>query len=110
MLKGQFGLRPNILCRLGLCVSLNDPRPPNPEEFDTEGMEMNRYTLTGEYDDLLIGLLRERCHSDGVTDEETMVDQMVAHINRGVHQIFNKADSLADLDALFPREEELTLD
>ena len=29
-----LGLTPNIVGRFAICMSLNDPSPPNPEEFD----------------------------------------------------------------------------
>jgi len=48
MLKGRTGLTPNILCRIGFCLSLRDPIVPKPENYDEEGQEINRYTLTGE--------------------------------------------------------------
>src|SRR5690554_3221272 len=59
MLKGKTGLTPNILLRIAVCYSLNEPRIPNPKMFDEEGQELNRYTLTGEWDCFYMGLLRE---------------------------------------------------
>ncbi|RRR72237.1 MAG: DUF1832 domain-containing protein [Candidatus Viridilinea halotolerans] len=32
-LKARTGLTPNLLCRIGLCLSLNDPAVPNPELY-----------------------------------------------------------------------------
>ncbi|MDZ7731432.1 MAG: DndE family protein [Natrialbaceae archaeon] len=60
MLKANTGMTPNYLCRIGFCYSLNEPRPPNPKEYDNEGKTFNRYTLLGEHDALYMALLKER--------------------------------------------------
>ena len=58
MLKGRTGLTPNILCRIGFCLSLGESTVPNPENYDEEGQEFNRYTLTGEWDKFLLPYLK----------------------------------------------------
>jgi DNA sulfur modification protein DndE len=64
-LKAKTGLNPNLLCRIGFCLSLNDPTTPNPANYPPDGeREINRYTLTGEWDMLFVALLRERCAQD----------------------------------------------
>ena len=34
ILKGRTGLTPNILCRIGFCLSLSEPSIPNPDDYD----------------------------------------------------------------------------
>lgn len=102
-LKGRTGLRPNILCRLALCVSLTDPRPPSLEEHEGDGMEINRYSLTGPYDALFLSLLRERCAQDGRATDENLYPYLLAHINRGVTQLSAKLKDLSDLSHLIPQ-------
>src|SRR5215475_613544 len=63
---GRTDLTPNLLCRIGFCLSLAEPSLPNPDEYPEEEREFNRYTLLGEYDSLFIALLKERCRRDGV--------------------------------------------
>jgi DNA sulfur modification protein DndE len=64
-LKAKTGLNPNLLCRIGFCLSLNDPTVPDPAKYPPDGeREINRYTLTGEWDMLFVALLRERCAQD----------------------------------------------
>ena len=59
-LKARTGLNPNILCRIGFCLSLNDPSIPNPSAYPPDSpREINRYTLLGEWDDYFVALLRE---------------------------------------------------
>lgn len=43
-LAGRTGLTPNLLCRIGFCLSLEEPKSPNPSEFAEEEREFNRYT------------------------------------------------------------------
>src|SRR5688500_8988133 len=57
MLKATTGLTPNIICRLGLCVSLEEPGDPRSDSSGLSQREINRYTLLGEYDQLFVALL-----------------------------------------------------
>jgi DNA sulfur modification protein DndE len=107
ILKGRTGLTPNILCRIGFSLSLNDPTIPNSEDYpdDTE-KEINRHTLTGPWDSLFVALIKERCRQDGLSlnDEEELAEQFRAHINRGVLLLFKRVRSLNDLAQLMPRD------
>ena len=106
MLKGRTGLTPNILCRIGFCLSLNDPTIPNPDDYpnDTE-KEIDRHTLTGQWDCLFVALIKERCHQDGLPlDNETLAAQFRAHINRGVLLLYKRTRSLNDLVQLMPKD------
>lgn len=105
MLKGRTGLTPNLLCRIAFCDSLNDPRPPNPREYDADGQEFNRFTLLGEWDSMFIALLKERCLQDGLDhmDDETLRVALTAHLNRGVMSVFNKVKGVAELHAILPK-------
>lgn len=104
MLKGRTGMTPNLLCRMAFCHSIMDPRPANPEEYDAEGQEFNRFTLTGEWDALFMALLKERCIRDALDphDAETLRRTFTSHINRGVASVFNKTKGLQDVHGLIP--------
>ncbi len=65
-LAGKTGLTPNLLCRLGFCLSLNEASLPNPADYPEEDREFNRYTLLGEYDAFFVALLRHPCHQQKV--------------------------------------------
>jgi len=108
MLKGKTGLTPNILLRIAVCYSLNEPKIPNPEEYDEEGQELNRYTLTGEWDSFYMGLLRERLIADGLDTEKDLFPQFRAHLNRGVFSIFSRIKDLSDFQSLLPMEDDTT--
>ena len=100
-LKARTGLRPNILCRLGFCLSLNDSSIPNPDNYPPDSeRELNRYTLLGEYDDYFVALLRERCAHDGFDLDTDLEDQFRAHVNRGVLLLFQRVKHVGDLNRL----------
>ncbi len=97
-LKGRTGLAPNILCRIGLCLSLDEPGIPDIEEYSGgNGREFNRYTLTGEYDSLFFALVRQRLHDDGLDVEDKLEEQFKAHLSRGVMILTKRAKSLNQL-------------
>lgn len=98
-LKGRTGLTPNLLCRMGFCMSLNEPAIPDPDTYDHDGAEFNRYTLLGEFDSLFVALLKQRAASDGIPTEE-LGEQFRAHLNRGVMTINAHLKSLRDLPKL----------
>ena len=106
MLKGKTGLTPNILCRIALCCSLNDPLIPDPADYDEEGQEINRYTLTGEWDTFFMALIRERCVEDGLDPEEDLLPQFRAHLNRGAYFVFSQVNDLSDFQNLLPVAQE----
>ncbi len=100
-LAGRTGLTPNLLCRIGFCLSLAEPFIPNPDAYPEEEREFNRYTLLGEYDALFIALLKERCREDDVPAER-LPDYFRAHMNRGVLLLQQRTRSIADIALLIP--------
>jgi DNA sulfur modification protein DndE len=103
-LKGRTGLTPNLLCRLGFCLSLNDPTVPDPILYPPDSeREINRYTLTGEWDSLFVAMLKERCVYDGLDVNNDLEDQFRAHVNRGVLILFNRLKNISDVVRLLPK-------
>jgi DNA sulfur modification protein DndE len=100
-LAGKTGLTPNLLCRLGFCLSLNEASVPNPADYPEEDREFNRYTLLGEYDALFVALLRQRCNQQKV-DASELSDYFRAHVNRGVTLLQRRMKGLPDLLGLVP--------
>ena len=105
-LKGRTGLTPNILCRVGFCLSLNDPTIPDPDDYPPDSdREINRHTLTGPWDSLFVALIKERCYQDGLpTSDEALAKPFGAHINRGVLLLYKRIRSLNDLAQLMPKD------
>lgn len=101
-LKARTGLTPNILSRLGFCLSLNEPAIPNPDQYPEEDREFNRYTLLGEWDDMYVALLRQRLVQDSLPPED-LENQFRAHLNRGVMTLNGLVKSVADIAAISQR-------
>ena len=102
-LAGRTGVTPNLLCRIGFCLSLEEPKTPNPEEFPEEDREFNRYTLLGEYDVLYVALLRQRLLIDRLDDSD-LEGHFRAHLNRGITLLQQRVRSVADLATLVPNQ------
>lgn len=101
---GRTGLTPNLLCRIGFCLSLAEPSLRHPDDYPEEDREFNRYTLLGEYDALFVALLKERCRQDGV-DSASLAEYFRAHMNRGIILLQVCVRSVADIVTLLPRPE-----
>lgn len=66
-LKARTTLSANLLCRIGFNLSLAEPSLPDPAHYpESSAREIERDTLTGRYDALLLALLRQRCLNDGI--------------------------------------------
>jgi len=97
-LKARTGLTPNLLCRLGFCLSLAEPGIPDPQLYaDGHAREFNRYTLTGQWDLFFFALLRERLVQDGLDPEIELEAQFKAHLSRGVLLLYQRLKNLEDL-------------
>lgn len=100
MLKARTGITPNILCRIGFCMSLEEPGIPNPlPDSYQQGREINRYTLLGSGDIVYVSLLISRLKRDQIPLSKTN-DMFLAHINRGVEILAARLKTLYDLDSL----------
>ena len=98
-LKARTKLTPNLLCRIGFCLSLADSTFADPTGYPEDSKrEIGRYTLTGQYDALFLALLRERCFKDGLpTSGQVLAEQFRAHMNRGVLLLYSRVKSVVDL-------------
>lgn len=100
-LKARTGLTPNLICRLGFCLSLGEPGVPDPQLYaDSQAREFNRYTLTGQWDMFFFALLRERLIRDDLHLETDLEAQFKAHLNRGVQLLYQRVRNLEDLAGL----------
>lgn len=97
MLKARTGITPNILCRLGFCLSLEGQGIPETIKNGTKmGREINRYTLLGKYDKLFVTLLVTRLLQDNISKSE--IDRMfLAHINRGIKLLSARLKCISNL-------------
>ena len=96
-LKGRLKVTPNFICRMALCTSLEETGAPNPDQYDKDGQEFNRYTLTGQYDPLFSALVREKLARDELDIDEYFDEQYRAHLNRGIASLFGRVKGMGDL-------------
>ncbi len=99
VLKSRTGVTPNILCRIGFTLSLDEPGIPNPDKYpeDSDREPLHRYTLLGDHDASYIALLRQRMVDDGSAVDHDLDAQFRAHVNRGVVLLAARVKSLPDL-------------
>lgn len=103
ILQSRTGLLPNILCRIGLMLSLAEPNQPEVDVDARDGSELHRDTLMGEWDPLIVALLEEWCIANGMdTDNDTLVKYFRAHLNRGVRLLYGRVKELKDLANIIP--------
>lgn len=83
----------NILCRWALCLSLAEPGQPRPPTGGERPIEIAWRTFGGEYADVYLALVRDRCARDGLgVDDQTFSDQLHAHIHRGISYLAGDPD------------------
>jgi DNA sulfur modification protein DndE len=101
-LKTKTGITQwNILCRWAFCLSLREPTSPTPIEVPADSnVEMTWHVFAGEYHELYMALLRERCHRDGLDlSDKELNRQFRLHLHRGIAYLAapNAVRSIADL-------------
>ena len=76
----------NVLCRWAFCVSIADPSPPTPTKIPADSsVEMTWKVFGGTYEELYLGLLKERCQRDGLgISDEVLATQFRLHLHRGI--------------------------
>jgi len=112
ILTNKLGLRRNIICRIAIGRSLaekNSVKNMKPE--DSSGTELNRYTITGEQDELYRALINQH-EKKRLNDFEYFSKFLRNHIERGVNLLleeYNKINSPIDfLVSLFDEKERRT--
>lgn len=94
----------NVLCRWAFCLSLREPSPPSPIDIPADSnVEMSWHVFGGEYHELYLALLKERCAFDGlpITDD-VLAHQFRMHLHRGISYLAtpNAVRCIGDLIAL----------
>lgn len=84
-------LQPFALCKLAIALSLRCSDLLSVEDLstDNDGLELNRQTITGEYDDLFKALIISN-HGKGLTDEQYFPKYLKAHIDRGAKILYSE--------------------
>lgn len=90
-LAASIHLQPFALCKIALALSLRNDNHLEDDNFKTdgEGLELNRQTITGEYDDLFKALIVSHTGKN-LSDEEYFPTYLKAHIDRGAKYLYSE--------------------
>ena len=89
---------PYILSKLAISLSLKSGTPLSDADSHTDnlGLELNRQTITGEWDDLYKGLI-EMFEGRHLTDDEYFQHYLKAHLDRGAKMLHSEFKYNGDL-------------
>lgn len=87
-LGNSLHLQPFALCKLAIALSLRNPKALVADDFNknTDGLELNRQTITGEYDDIFKALIISHA-GENLTDDIYFPKYLKAHIDRGAQYL-----------------------
>ncbi len=82
---------PYILSKLSISLSLKSEKPLKEDDFrrDTYGLELNRQTITGEWDELYKSLI-EMYEGMHISDDDYFQKYLRAHLNRGAKLLYSE--------------------
>jgi len=94
-LKAKTGLTPNLLARFAICMSIKERSTPNPSEYDKDGSVLEPTVLFGEYEQIYLGLMKNKLKKDGLDDSE-LNEMTRCHLNRGTISLNSRIENLGD--------------
>lgn len=82
---------PFILSKLAISMSLKSKEPLKESDFKTDsfGLELNRQTITGEWDELYKSLI-EMFEGMHLSDDDYFQKHLKAHLDRGARMIYSE--------------------
>lgn len=93
-LSTKLNLRRNIICRLAIGRSLIDGSSVvEIEPLDNTGFEFNRYTLTGEHDNIF-KLLIVQHEGKKIDDDSYFSIYLRNHIERGIEMLYGEYQTI----------------
>lgn len=90
-IAGSEQLQPFILAKLSLALSIHSKVPLSKSDFDTDsyGLELNRQTITGEFDILFKSLI-EMLENKHLEDDNYFRYYLKGHLDRGAIMLENE--------------------
>ena len=85
------GYAPFVLSKMSISMSLKSGKPLKEPDFhsDNYGLELNRQTITGEWDDLYKALI-EMFEKRHINDDDYVQKYLKAHLDRGAKMIYSE--------------------
>lgn len=97
-LGSRMNLKPFALCKLAISMSLTSDEPiEDYKSLDNTGLELNRQTITAQYDGLFKALLEQHA-GKSLTDDEYFPTHAKLHIDRGAIMLKNKYNYSSNLE------------
>jgi len=97
-LGNRMNLKPFALSKLAISMSLTNNEPiENFKSLDNNGLELNRQTITAQYD-LLFKTLIEQHAGKHLTDDEYFPTHAKLHIDRGAVMLKNRYNYSSNLE------------
>lgn len=90
-MEASTNYAPYILSKLSISASIKSRKPLEDADFrrDSFGLELNRQTITGEWDALYKGLI-ETFEGRHINDDEYFQKYLKAHLDRGAKIIYSE--------------------
>ena len=97
-LGNRMNLKPFALSKLAISMSLTNNEPiENFKSVDNNGLELNRQTITAQYD-LLFKTLIEQHAGKHLTDDEYFPTHAKLHIDRGAVMLKNRYNYSSNME------------
>lgn len=97
-LGNRMNLKPFALSKLAISMSLTNNEPiENYKSLDNNGLELNRQTITAQYD-LLFKTLLEQHAGKHLTDDEYFPTHAKLHIDRGAVMLKNRYNYSSNME------------
>lgn len=98
IISQRCGLTPNLVCRMAMLSSFEAGPISGAADGVGEGQEFNAYTLFGDFQPIIIDLLKyvEFGAEEFETDDNDILVRLRLHIDRGVRQLSVRLKSPAD--------------
>lgn len=90
-IQASTNYAPYILAKLSIAMSIKSGNRLNEIDFrsDSYGLELNRQTITGEWDDLFKALI-EMFEKKHINDDDYFQEYLKAHLDRGAKMIYSE--------------------
>lgn len=90
-IQASTNYAPYILAKMSIAMSIKSGNRLNEIDFrsDSYGLEFNRQTITGEWDDLFKALI-EMFEKKHINDDDYFQKYLKAHLDRGAKMIYSE--------------------
>lgn len=90
-IQASTNYAPYILAKMSIAMSIKSGNRLNDIDFrsDSYGLELNRQTITGEWDDLFKALI-EMFEKKHINDDDYFQKYLKAHLDRGAKMIYSE--------------------